>query len=175
MKKCGSCKIEKREDAFRSVTGKEYRYCRACLLRNAKKYRDANPDKRRAAKENWRKANLSRHASNYGKWIESNRAHKSEYMRDYSRSNAARLNAAKTKRQAHRRSAVPKWVNEFFVEECYDLARRRTKSLGFQWSVDHIVPMTSDKVCGLHWEGNLRVIPHLLNISKKNRHWPDMP
>ena len=76
---------------------------------------------------------------------------------------------------ARRKQAMPAWANEFFIEEIYDLARLRTKYLGIKHSVDHIVPMTSRLVCGLHVEHNLRVIPHVQNISKLNRHWPGMP
>lgn len=32
----------------------------------------------------------------------------------------------------------------------------------------------SKKVCGLHCEANLRALPAVDNISKGNRHWPDM-
>ena len=80
----------------------------------------------------------------------------------------ARAKAAKLK-------ATPKWKNQFFLEEIYDLACRRTKTLGFQWHVDHIVPLQSKLVCGLHCEQNLQVIPGSQNQSKSNRTWPDMP
>lgn len=46
---------------------------------------------------------------------------------------------------------------------------------GFQWHVDHIVPLTSQIVCGLHSHTNIRVIPGAENISKNNRIWEDMP
>lgn len=74
--------------------------------------------------------------------------------------------------------ATPKWANQFFIEEIYDLAARRTaiKAGGIErWSVDHIVPIISKIVCGLHVENNLRVIPASENSVKGNRFWPDMP
>lgn len=80
---------------------------------------------------------------------------------------------------AKRRSAIPSstptWANEFFLREAYSLARLRTKTLGFKWHVDHIVPLNSKIVCGLHVEYNLQVIPGAENLSKGNRHWPNMP
>jgi 5-methylcytosine-specific restriction endonuclease McrA len=41
--------------------------------------------------------------------------------------------------------------------------------------VDHIVPLKSPLVCGLHVEHNLQVIPATQNRRKHNRVWPDMP
>lgn len=71
--------------------------------------------------------------------------------------------------------ATPALANKFFIEEIYDLARQRTLATGYEWHVDHIVPLKSKRVCGLHVESNLRVIPAVHNISKGNRHWPNMP
>lgn len=74
-----------------------------------------------------------------------------------------------------RREAMPVWANEFFMNEAYDLARLRTKITGYKWVVDHIVPLRSKLVCGLHAHTNLQVIPAVQNAKKGNRWWPDMP
>ncbi len=50
------------------------------------------------------------------------------------------------------------------MQEIYDLAALRTKILGFPWEVDHVIPLRSKLVQGLHCEANLRVIPAKLNI-----------
>lgn len=71
--------------------------------------------------------------------------------------------------------ATPKWANLEKIEEFYEQAKEVSIQTGIAHSVDHIVPLTSGLVCGLHVESNLRVIPHLENISKKNYYWPDMP
>ncbi len=40
--------------------------------------------------------------------------------------------------------------------------------------VDHIVPLSSEFVCGLHCIANLAVITKAENDRKQNRWWPDM-
>lgn len=89
--------------------------------------------------------------------------------------NPAKYRAREREREARKFQATPGWANKFFMEEAYALAALRTKMLGFQWHVDHRVPLRSAKVCGLHVECNLQVIPGADNIRKGNRHWPDMP
>lgn len=88
--------------------------------------------------------------------------------------NRHKCNAAYKKYQANKLKATPKWANDFFIEEIYHLAQLRTKHLGVPHEVDHIVPLQSKRVCGLHCEANLRVIPASENRKKNNRRWPDM-
>ena len=63
--------------------------------------------------------------------------------------------------------AIPKWADEKKIKEIY-----ANRPIGYD--VDHIVPLQSPFVCGLHWEGNLQYLPKKENQSKKNRYWPDM-
>lgn len=83
--------------------------------------------------------------------------------------------AKSAKRRASKKQAVPAWMNKDAVDAIYEKARRFTEITGEPFHVDHIVPLTSDIVCGLHWEGNLQILPGVENLSKANRVWPDMP
>jgi hypothetical protein len=108
-------------------------------------------------------------------WDAANKDHNREKRRQWTEDNRGRANGYVKARRAAKLCATPAWRNDFFIEEAYDLAVLRTKVMGFPWHVDHIVPLRSKLVCGLHVEHNLAVIPALHNFSKGNRHWPDMP
>lgn len=86
--------------------------------------------------------------------------------------------AANAKRRAAKYQAIPSWygeLDELVMQEAADLAKRRKAATGFKWHTDHIVPLCSKLVCGLHVYNNIQVIPAVLNHRKGNRFWPDMP
>lgn len=142
----------------------------------------------------WRECNRERHLENGRKWAAKNAERKAETNRKYRIANAEKLRASiiawnmanperaalnnyvrAGRRRAAIKNAIPGWANKFFIKEIYHLAKLRTKATGFKWHVDHIVPLQSRLVCGLHVEHNLQVIPAVENHMKKNCYWPDMP
>lgn len=70
--------------------------------------------------------------------------------------------------------ATPAWATREPVAAIYHEAAQR-RAAGEDVEVDHIVPLASPLVCGLHWHANLRIIERLDNVEKSNHHWPDMP
>lgn len=77
----------------------------------------------------------------------------------------------KNRRRKHRQ-ATPKWLTSQQrgeMRELYKIAITMTKTTGEPYVVDHIVPLRSDTVCGLHVPWNLRVITQAENLKKSNR------
>lgn len=98
-------------------------------------------------------------------WRKDNSEHLREYKRKTGRSDCA-------KRRAAKRERLPTWFGEFdrfVMDECADLAAQRTVATGIEWHVDHMIPLSARKACGLHCGANLQVIPAYLNLQKQNR------
>ena len=60
------------------------------------------------------------------------------------------------------------------VRNVFRMARELTLETGTTHSVEHLVPLCSAYVCGLHVPANLCVVPLADNLRKSNRYWPDM-
>lgn len=75
-------------------------------------------------------------------------------------------------RRRRHRQATPKWVTatERHQIRClYAQARELSTALGTPYEVDHILPLNSDVVCGLHVLINLRIVPKEDNLKKSNK------
>lgn len=141
----------------------------------AKEWYERNkPACKRRAKENYH-LNKPRHYAQNKKWRQDNPAKEAASTKCWREANRHKVNAYAVRRLSSKRRATPVWANDFFIEEAYHLAKIREQVCGGKWHVDHIVPLQSKLVCGMHVENNLRVIPAADNIRKSNRHWPDMP
>lgn len=66
------------------------------------------------------------------------------------------------------RMATPKWANPLKIAAIYRQRDRISEETGIPHDVDHIIPLTHPRVCGLHCEANLRVIPASENRTKSN-------
>jgi len=57
----------------------------------------------------------------------------------------------------------------FVTKEAHELRKLRNNLFGFEWHVDHVLPLKGDNVCGLHIWSNLAVIPKVENLRKGNK------
>lgn len=170
-------------------TEKDYR-CKICHRRKVAEWRKKNPEKHRAAAKKYALENKEKVREYIKAWVDRNRKRVNrlnaewrsrnqekakEMVRNWNARNRSVERARVRERQATKLKATPKWSIKFFVQEAYHLAELRNKATGFEWHVDHIVPIKSDIVCGLHAHTNIQVIPAKQNMSKGNYRWPDMP
>ena len=75
------------------------------------------------------------------------------------------------RKRRHRR-ASPRWLTKdqkLAMRQLYLQAMELTKLTGERYVVDHIIPLISDEVCGLHVPWNLRVITQEENLRKSNK------
>ena len=140
-----------------------------------KKWERNNPDKarksraRRAARlKEWKRAY-------YAVWDKVNAHKRASYLTKYRKAHPEKYSAQTAKRLAQKRRAMPVWATANKIAWFYAEARRLSESTGIKHHVDHIVPLISKAVCGLHVEHNLQVVPGSVNTQKQNRFWPDMP
>ena len=148
---------------------------RRCKEANPQKYKELqrnhylrNIEARKEQSKKWRTDNPERNTQLTKAWVEKNPQRRREIANNWRKNNPEKVNAIYAHRRAAKLRAVPSWANHFFIQEIYDLARRRTKATGIKWHVDHIVPLQSNLVCGLHVEHNLQVIPSRDNQKKNN-------
>ena len=85
------------------------------------------------------------------------------------------VNAANMARIAAQRQAIPAWADRAQINTIYSKAKELSAAFGVELQVDHVVPLRSKLVCGLHTPANLQLLAQDLNHKKRNWSWPDMP
>jgi hypothetical protein len=96
---------------------------------------------------------------------------KREYQTAWKERNLVWVRADTKARRRKHREATPPWLSRRHkaqTRELYKVAITMSKTTGEQYVVDHIYPLRSDVVCGLHVPWNLRVITQAENLEKSN-------
>lgn len=196
-KRCPKCSTVKPFSAFgkdRARLDGMSCWCRECNNQRSHEHFAANKDRRRELTAEWRRNNVERAKelgrAHHHRHKEKRNAASMEYRRqnperikqlgsEWFKKNPTAAREIMARRRAAKKNATPPWAADEFdrlvVTEAYDLAVRRTAVTGVKWQVDHIVPLQSDLVCGLHCAANLQVLTAKENRAKRNLHWPDMP
>ena len=152
--RCCTCKIEKPTSEFH-LNKPSCKECRK--IERKKSYQK-------------RKASDYQSILDYNlQWVKDNPEKNAEHKKRWNQLNVDRCRIICNKRYSYAKQSRPKWANNFFVEEAYELAQRRSNLFGTRWEVDHIIPIKGKDICGLHVETNLQVIPRSINASKQNR------
>ena len=152
------------------------RSCVICVKKRAITWAKNNPERSKEILDNWNKNNREREAERARKWRAKNPETYKRMVREWREKNSIYYKAYMAKaamdRQAAKRKRTPSWLTDddhWMMEQAYELAQLRTDMLGFEWHVDHIVPLRGKDVSGLHAPWNLQVIPAVENLSKSNK------
>lgn len=154
--------------------------CVECLNVGARTWRVNNPNYYKSSQhveysKRWREDHPTYMTTYMKQWYETRKddpvfkQQNSEHMKQWAKDNpgkhAARIRLYKTCRE----EAQPTWVLQEDIDIFYDQARLLSRQTGIMHTVDHIVPLVHDKVCGLHVPANLQVLSKSENSSKNNR------
>jgi len=107
------------------------------------------------------KANSTRTAALKQSYYNSNKAVRDVYAKVDSNARAAQYRAKKTDN-----NYIITELDRFVEQEMYDLAMLRSKHTGFDWEVDHVIPLSKD---GHHSIANIQVTTMSWNRAKGNR------
>lgn len=132
--------------------------------------RDSNKkhkEKRDAYRKQYEQANKDRIAARRAATL----AERREVKRLWRKNNLGLVLANCAKRRAAKLKRTPAWLTEFDllkIKCLYQVAAMRNRESGYEWHVDHIIPLQGEFVSGLHVPSNLQVIPAIDNLRKNN-------
>ena len=162
MKKCKECgELKPLSSYHKQKTMKDghLNKCGSCVYEYTKKWREANPSSRKKEYKKWAKKN--------------NVTPMEEVKANNAKTFHKRAKASRRKAHVKRRASLQNYkmtaFDEFVFEEASELTDLRKESTGFNWHVDHIVPLQHKEACGLNSAVNFQVVPALWNITKGNR------
>lgn len=139
-------------------------HCKKCMYEASRLYPGL-----RTLQDNWRNRNRAmvnlqqqvrrktdpaKNAAHFNRWRKNNLAHCAEKSR---------------RRDASKIGATPVWANRIAIAAIYARAAELTRLTGIKHEVDHIFPLQSDIMCGLHVETNLQILTKAENSAKRNR------
>ena len=134
--------------------------CCECKRIGKNEYRDKNIERLRKQDREYALLNSDKRKENTRRWKELN---------------PQKCSAISSFRRAAQRQSVPPWLTEEDrgeIERIYALSQWMASVTGENFHVDHIYPLTSDFMCGLHVPSNLVVLSASDNARKSNTWWP---
>jgi hypothetical protein len=134
--------------------------CCECRRIDKNKYKSRNIERLREQDREYARRNANKRKENSRRWRELNPQKRS---------------AMSALQRAARRQAVPSWLTKEDRSEIgriYALSQWMASVTGEIFHVDHIYPLISDFMCGLHLPSNLVVLSASDNLKKSNTWWP---
>lgn len=165
LKKCNGCNIELSLERFHKGSGKlgVKSRCKDCtkIWKNSKEY-----------KKNYYYANLEKERESRRVHRSNNKDKYAQKVKIYNDTHKAEKSAREALRRAQKLQATPKWLTKDHLDDMKSMYAKRNilqEETGIIYHVDHIIPLVSDFVCGLHVPWNLQLLPWNENLKKSNK------
>ncbi len=173
-KSCLQCKKERNERTpvkEKNSTTRKARYVRnkEKEIRQTKEYREARKDWHKAYLKEYQSKNSERIAKRKAEYYLRNKERIQQRCKYYRVQNQADYNCYSRTRRLARLNRTPKWANISKIKEIYKKCKEISLNTGVLHHVDHIIPIISPLVSGLHVENNLQIIPAVDNLRKSNK------
>ena len=176
---CGACAKEK-SDAYRAANKEKvlasnrnhYNRNKEYILAKHKEYAQTHKEAFAGYSKNYAERNPEKVKESQRKYKQGHKEEKLAYETTYRELNRGKINAISGKSRATVVNSTPAWCDHAYCESLYIEADRLTKLHGVNYHVDHIDPMKSKLVCGLHVPDNLQVVPAKVNRQKFNKFKP---
>lgn len=159
MKTCFKCGETKELTMFHKHKGMKDGHlnkCSPCVVKDTADWRKANPGKRNEAERNKSREKGIVSRDEWLKNVRQNAKGRKVVSLEYAH-----------KRRLQTERYVPSELDELVFKEAVDVRDRRKELTGFDWHIDHIVPINSKAACGLHNAFNLQVVPAKWNVRKQ--------
>lgn len=132
--------------------------CKGCL--DAKNIK--NIDNHKLVQKRWYNQNKTKEQNKSLAYYYNNKDRIKEVQAKYRKKHPHKYKAKLAKRRAIKKQAIPVWANLEKIKEVY-------KNCPKGYQVDHIIPLQSDLVCGLHVDYNLQYLTPEENQRKWNK------
>lgn len=176
MKQCSKClEIKELGEFYTRKISKDgfYGKCKLCASVENKKWRTENVERKRQLDANYRQNNKDKVNGYRLKWAKNNPEKLVESRKKWRNKNPDKCRGywQKHNSRCDRKIRARKcsWADINKIKDIYRKCRQISRVTGIQHHVDHIVPLCSDRVCGLHYECNLQIIPATDNLRKSNK------
>lgn len=113
--------------------------------------------------------NVQKYVDRAAEWRRKNPHKQKQYVDNWFSRNPGKRAVYSASYRASKINAQPEWCDQDDMRIIYKQCRKKTKETGVPHEVDHIIPLQSDIVCGLHVPWNLQIITQDENRKKSNR------
>ena len=165
---CPECKkINKRE---------YYKKTREITIKRAKNWKENNRKRVNELARKKRNQNLKTEREKCKnrniKWREKNREKTRKSCKKWREKNPDKIREKTLQKYTQTRRAIPSWADKTKIQNIYKKALYLSRKNKTKYHVDHIYPLRSNWLCGLHVETNLQIITAKENLKKSNVSWP---